>query len=364
MKKFFSRLHLWLALPFGLVIIVIALTGATLVFEKEIREAAHPDLQRVAKAHKTPLPLDQILIMTKASIPDSIRIEAVEISPDPEKPYRVKVSSPRGAYVVMDQYTGLPMGLDTPLPFFNTARSIHRWLGNAPASRGDMTAGKMIVGISTIMFVIIILAGIVIWWPRKRVWHAMTIHRGNSAYGLWRSIHTTLGVWSTIFVLTLALTGLTWSFGWYRTGFYALWGGGAETAKTAPAKPTIDLNKVLSNPSPKVWSYWDRAYRLIYAKHPGSTITVEQGLVTVVEPHALPGDVCYVHFSPFTGFIEHRSGTKGPEGSALVSAWVKSIHTGTLFGIWSKIIIFLTALAAAAMPVTGYVMWLKRRRRA
>ena len=36
MKKFFRKLHLWVSVPFGIVITITCFTGALLVFEKEI----------------------------------------------------------------------------------------------------------------------------------------------------------------------------------------------------------------------------------------------------------------------------------------------------------------------------------------
>lgn len=38
-KKFLLKLHLYLSLPLGVVIMLICLTGATLVFKNEIRNA-------------------------------------------------------------------------------------------------------------------------------------------------------------------------------------------------------------------------------------------------------------------------------------------------------------------------------------
>ena len=36
MKKFFAKIHLWLSIPFGIIIAIVCLTGAILVFEAEI----------------------------------------------------------------------------------------------------------------------------------------------------------------------------------------------------------------------------------------------------------------------------------------------------------------------------------------
>ncbi|WP_443702778.1 PepSY domain-containing protein, partial [Prevotella sp.] len=38
-RKFLLKLHLWLSLPLGIIIMLICLSGATLVFKNEIRNA-------------------------------------------------------------------------------------------------------------------------------------------------------------------------------------------------------------------------------------------------------------------------------------------------------------------------------------
>ena len=42
MKKFFAKIHLWLSIPFGIIIAIVCLTGAILVFEAEILEFCYP----------------------------------------------------------------------------------------------------------------------------------------------------------------------------------------------------------------------------------------------------------------------------------------------------------------------------------
>ena len=47
MKKIFRTLHLWLSVPFGLLVSLICFSGAMLVFENEITEWSRPDLYQV-----------------------------------------------------------------------------------------------------------------------------------------------------------------------------------------------------------------------------------------------------------------------------------------------------------------------------
>lgn len=54
MKKIFRTLHLWLSVPFGLLVSLICFSGAMLVFENEITEWSRPDLYRVKEIKAEP----------------------------------------------------------------------------------------------------------------------------------------------------------------------------------------------------------------------------------------------------------------------------------------------------------------------
>ncbi|WP_373397458.1 PepSY-associated TM helix domain-containing protein [Algoriphagus halophilus] len=42
---------------------------------------------------------------------------------------------------------------------------------------------------------------------------------------------------------------------------------------------------------------------------------------------------------------------------------VKSLHTGEIFGQFTKFIWFLACLIATSLPITGTLIWLNKRRR-
>lgn len=46
-----------------------------------------------------------------------------------------------------------------------------------------------------------------------------------------------------------------------------------------------------------------------------------------------------------------------------VSAMVKAIHTGEVFGLFSKIIYFIACLIATSLPVTGTIIWVNKFRK-
>lgn len=221
MKKLFRKIHLWLSVPFGIFITLICFSGAMLVFEKEITEWCRPDLYFVKEVKEKPLPLDSLMEKVAATLPDSVTVTGVTISPDVERAWQVSLSKPRRASMYIDQYTGEVKGRSERLPFYDTMFHLHRWL------MGDSNGiGKLLVGISTLMLVIILITGILMWLTNrhKPLKKSLTISFTKGWPRFWHDLHVAGGIYATIFLLALALTGLTWSFSWYRTGFYAMFG--------------------------------------------------------------------------------------------------------------------------------------------
>ena len=54
MNKVFRKIHLWLSVPVGLIITVICLTGAALVFERDITESLNPEIYKVTYTEGAP----------------------------------------------------------------------------------------------------------------------------------------------------------------------------------------------------------------------------------------------------------------------------------------------------------------------
>ena len=89
MKKIFEKIHLWLSVPFGLIITLICFSGAMLVFEDEVNELFRHELYYVETVGEVPLPIEQLLEKVTATLPDSVSVTSVSISSDSERAYQV-----------------------------------------------------------------------------------------------------------------------------------------------------------------------------------------------------------------------------------------------------------------------------------
>ena len=237
MKSFLKQLHIWLSIPLGVVISIVCFTGAILVFEREITAEVQSEYYYVDSVQGEPLPMEVLRANVEATLDGGKSIKDVEVEDDPERTYMFKIAKSnkenkrdKPETLFVNQYTGEVLGTPERLPFFRETFRLHRWLMDAPAEKGSMSIGKMVVGISTIAMVILLISGIVLWWPK-----GIKMLKNRTKVALtkgWRrfnyDLHVSAGMYATILLLIMALTGLVWSFEWYKDGFYALFGEGAR----------------------------------------------------------------------------------------------------------------------------------------
>ena len=389
MKKAFRKIHLWLSVPFGLIITVICLSGAALVFEDEVTELCRRDLYYVEKVSGDPLPVEYLIEKVSETLPDGVAVTGISISSDAERTCRVSLSKPRRASVYVDQYTGEVKGRYERAPFFLTMFKLHRWLLDGMKPDGGIFWGKMIVGVSTLMFVFVLISGIVIWWPRtkKALKNSLKITVGKGRRRFWYDLHVAGGMYALVLLLAMALTGLTWSFSWYRTGFYKVFGvemkqraghGALQTAhgtlQTAHGTPqTAHGGKSGRNSAEEgrgnrehtsPYACWQQVYEELKARNAGyKQITVSNGSASVsFERFGNQRAADRYAFNPQDGEITEVTLYKDTDASGKMRGWIYSVHVGSWGGIFTRILTFIAALLGGTLPLTGYYLWLRRIR--
>lgn len=377
MRKIFRNIHLWLSVPFGILITLICFSSAALVFEKEVMELCHRELYFVKKVEAAPLPMEQLMTKVAATLPDSVSVTGVNISSDPERAYQVTLSKPRRASMYVDQYTGEITGKYERAPFFNFMFRMHRWLLDSMKQDGGIFWGKMIVGTSTLMFVFVLISGVVVWWPRTRkaLKNSLKIVANKGWRRFWYDLHVAGGMYALVFLLAMALTGLTWSFQWYRTGFYKTFGvevqpsmGHGNAAANATAKggkrdgkPEGREGRGAHRYSP--YTNWQQVYEQLAEANPDyKQISVSDGSASVAVPRFgnQRGTDRY-KFNPRNGEITETTLYKDLDNSGKIRGWIYSVHVGSWGGMLTRILTFVAALIGASLPLTGYYLWIRKK---
>ncbi len=389
MIKFFRKIHLWLSVPFGLIVTLICFSGAMLIFEPEVTRMLNHDVYYVAEVKEQALPLDNLMETVKAGLPDSVSITGITVFDDASRTYQVNLSKPRRASMFVDQYSGNVTGRYERVGFFSTMFKLHRWLLDSANPHGEgVKVGKTLVGISTLIFVVALISGVVIWWPRarKNLKKSLSISFEKGWKGFWKGLHVAGGMYALIFVLAMSLTGLTYSFGWYRTAFYAVCGvehtprnfgqapqkGARKGGEDRQGRESADNRGERAGRGGRggegreghrrsEFSRWQQVYDRLKAENPDAPqITIGAGTATVTLGSTGNGRASdRYEFNRRSGEVTPSTLYADANEADKMRGWIYSIHTGSLGGIVTRLLWLFGALLGATLPLTGYYIWIK-----
>lgn len=384
MRKFFAKVHLWLSIPFGFIIAIVCLTGAILVFETEIQELCHPSRYFVKEVKGEPLSPAALIGSARQQLPDSIKINGIRVTSDPKRTYQLVLPGKKAAAFI-NPYTTEITGIDDGQGFFMQMMRLHRWLLDSYKRDGSFSLGKAVVGYSTLVLAFILISGLVIWYPRNKkvLKNRLKIKTKAGWYRFFYDLHVSGGFYATLLLLVLTLTGLTWSFGWYRDAFYAAFGvSTTQTQAHAPAPPAQkeasekekggrpersgNAPERKERQQKKVdYTLWANVLADLQNRYPAyNSITIQDGSATVSTANYgnTRGSDRY-SFDPATGNITEVQLYKDLPKSGKMRGWIYSVHAGTWGGMTTKILSCLASLLGAVFAITGYYFWIKKKLR-
>ena len=353
MRKLLFNLHLYAALIAGVFILILGLTGSILAFETEIDRLLHWTLSYVTPQVRV-LSLVELGAGVSQLFPGE-RIVGYAVSTSPGLSYQIELER-HWAYV--NQYTGEVLGTGSgPDRVTTFLRDVHQFhLRLLIRNRAD--PGKKIMSWAGVVILFLLLSGLYLWWPLKRV----TIQWTGSSRRTWFDLHNAVGIFSLMFLLILAVTGVMIGFEHQTTPLlYHL--TGSQPAR----RPDIELS-----PPPGATPITpDRALEIARAALPGAA-PFEINAPDRKEPYEIrlrfpedrtPGGRSTVVIDPFTGKVLFSQGSRtAPAGARLVIA-NRAIHTGDIFGIPSKVLMSLASMMLVVQVVSGALMWWKRKGR-
>jgi uncharacterized iron-regulated membrane protein len=406
MKVFFRNIHLYLSLACGLVIAIVCFTGATLVFEKEFQMLLYPERYHVAAGTER-VSIGQMVAAVGRREPGA-RVAAVKVYGDPartvEVSYRKEEEQPGegrgekgsrdpnagnpggrkgpeavtgkpdgqpggkggpqggkegskggGSQAFVNPYTGQVVGLQSQRsPFFFTMFSLHRWL-----LAGD--TGKLIVGVSTSVFLFILLTGIILWWPhnKKILRQRLRLKLDGGWKRINHDLHIVLGFYAAIFLFVFAFTGLAWSFQWFNDGIY--WVTGTENVRPEPPTSTPREGTV-----PVTFDEVFAAARLEVPEAQFYALQAPKDAEGAYSVTVMPRDAAHeratdgLFFDQYTGRLLTKTRFAEKNLGQRVRATFYPVHVGSIAGLPGRIVAFLACVAGVTFPVTGVILWLNR----
>jgi uncharacterized iron-regulated membrane protein len=378
-KAALLQVHSIIGLVVALIVSVIALTGVTMSFEDEIQASLNAGMTHVEPRSAPMLTPDEVIARLQADH-GGAKVAAITLSSDPSTAVRIRFGrgedGTRPSSVFVDPYDAHVLGTPRGEDFFATVRRLHRWLLISGDANGY---GRQITGITAISLIVMLITGLVLRWPYRATSAKMWLkpNLGLRGRGLHRSLHSVIGTWVLPIYLVMTLTGLWYSFDWYKTG--AVWllsrpqAAAKEMQPKAPRAAKAAKSDVKSDTRPeskplmldRLWSTFQQAeggrHKIVLLNLPAGAGTIVR-VRSWAQEDSPEGPRDEFRINAATGEIVSSEIYADMTTGERMLMRILDIHRGSMFG-WPGKLMFM--LAAASMPlfaVTGLLLYLSRRR--
>ena len=362
LKKTLFQLHWFFGITAGLVLALMGITGAAVSFQDELLRALNPSVLSVEKREAGVLPPAELVRKLEASEGKTVSMLWVET--DSGSAARVFFTPPpgerRGQMRYFDPYTGDYMGDAVGQDVFGFILQLHRFL-----AMGD--TGRQITGACTLILLFFCLSGLYLRWPRQvaswRAWLTLDWRKKGRSFN-W-DLHSVFGTWCLLFYLLAALTGLSWSYEWYNRGLNKLLSDAPQNERMRKRGPPPQGPAPVANYD-AIWSsiYSSAgpglsAYNIRMPAVAGQPATVFYLLKDSPHDRALN----QINLDPATGAVKShdRYASKSLKAQLLTSIY--ALHTGSYFGLVGRIILTVSSLLMPLFFITGWLLYLDRRRK-
>ena len=383
-KKWTGKLHLWFGLSIGLIIFIVSITGTLFVFKDEVENFTRKDViyhneQNIAQ--KQILPIRVLEKAVDAQLKEKYKIHWVNVPIDKKMSYQFywyehnteawnyfeEFPIYKVAYV--NPYTGKVLRTyDEKNGFFSIVKSIH-W---SFLLKQDW--GKYVVGIPVIIFIIMLISGIILWWPKNKSARKQRLSFKWKNIKNWKrknyDLHNILGFYSSIFALIFSITGLFYAFFIVQAMIYFVFSGGntvypdfSHITTKAPIEQRNEttLDKVIHTVQAKYPNSFGFAIDLGHPhmddhEHPNFSVFVKHLSYSYHKNSSLI-------FDENSGELLHTYNHEDKNFGEKTVAANYDIHVGSILGLPTKIIAFIVSLICASLPVTGFLIWWGRRKK-
>ncbi|MDX3959240.1 PepSY-associated TM helix domain-containing protein [Aliarcobacter skirrowii] len=398
-KSFWFQIHWFLGIVFGLTLILIGISGAVWSYQKEIMRLINPNTYTVQVPQKQEILTVQDILEKYQEQNKDRKINSISFSSDKSSSVSINLTSldpnnRRGETIYLNPYTAEVLPELVGSDFFNFFFTLHRWL----TFSGDVQyIGKNIVAISTIACIILTIGGLIVYWPRVRRSFAksMTFSFKHKNRAFLSTIHSAIGLWVLIPFLLMCLTGLYWSYDWYRSAMFTVMG--VEQPKRqqqqtqAPQQQTSQVQGEQRQQrdgqqgqrvqkQPQVISY-ETAQKVVDIFNQNVARDYKNASLRLTSTKEGTYTISYL-YADATHFRETNSMEIDPNKALLVKEAKYSdkklnekimssmlpVHSGEFFGWIGQLIFFISSALMSLFVITGYMLyydrWKKKRDKA
>lgn len=353
-RKRVLQLHRAIGLSIGLFVVMVAVTGAGMLFREPLEPVIYHGLLKVEACNKR-LPLDTLIANAGASNPLAGRPKQLRIYGSADASTRVLFTDNRWYYV--NPCTGDVLGSEDRYGgLFGTMAKLH--------SFQFLKNGSVVAGTLALTFAIVLIGGgLAVWIPemlRKRR-RAVAPKARLTGRARWLDLHKTLGAYVSVILLASALTGALQSFQFVRDALYTL------TASKPPAPVAGFVARADAQRLP-IETLWQRAQTLVphptyarihYPGKPGGAFNID--LVARDAPHI--NAFSYVSLDAGTGKVLRFTSYGDNSVGHRIYLTALALHYGWLSGGFVQVLQLIGVLSVPVLAYLGIGSYLRGKRK-
>jgi uncharacterized iron-regulated membrane protein len=361
-RIFLRHLHLWLGLGLGGLFALLGATGSALVFYIEIDKALHPAIQQ---ATSTPAPdwsspvWDRALATARTRWPDPHGKWSFEATGEPGAiPARYYPPDQHGHHAAREMLWFSADGAQV-LRAEPWGGYLMSWLYELHMQLLAGETGNQIVGWSGFAMLVLLVSGIVVWWPRGSWRKALAFKRNAVPIRRLRDLHKLAGVWSMGLIFVLVGTGALLALPTVKTQLLAA----TITAPDAIPDPQSRASHGQQIPISAALAAAHRFVpegRLAFIDVPGAGTKPFRVRVQ------LPGDPhrrfpsSFVFVDQYSGAVLAVHDVRHGNAATTTAKWIRVLHDGSVLGLSTRILAVILGLVPLGLFVTGFLHWRRR----
>ncbi len=352
-KKDLISIHAFAGLFAGIFILALSLSGAILVFQNDIDNLQKPFFLPLKTGDKI-LSVDSIYKLVQQKYPHAV-ISNCNLAENKQQAFSFSVydssykNGTKALQVFLHPQTGTVLKTRGGSEDFKN--NFMGWLSKFHNSFHAGKTGEWLLGFFAIVFLISILSGLILY--RKNI---IAVFLFKKTVCTRNNLHQIIGTWALVFNLMIGITGFWMQRYVFKKEFY---------------QNNDWVNTI--KPSPELFFNLDSAYTNLQKLHPdftGHVIYFAQNAKGKTAVYGSNSTNAYIHSKKFADviFLDSNGNISKTRFINEIAAADRydiinsQLHMGKYGGMPIKIIYSLFGLSSAILSLTGFLMWVKRRK--
>lgn len=357
LKLILRRVHLILAFASGLFLINLSITGALLIYAKEIQTIINPQYWLLGDTHNNKKQHLLTLSELTAKIEQQTEQKIQFIQPEENRQIAWQVRLQNKNYLSINPYTGdILLAYEFSDTFYGFTMSWHRWLlYKNDANERPM---QLWVSIASLIFIFELIIGFIIWAKPKQRLKRLKIRWKAKNKIRFTQLHGTIGVIFCIPLILISFSGI--AFYWpdatkqiiESLSFSKIQQHNYQH-QLSPSQKKFELDKAYN--AAKLVLAGGKVYRIYLPDNAGTPLALRIKMPN--ESHANS----WSWANPYTG--ELLSSFNASETSVATEVWnfKYKFHIGDFIGWPVKVLWLLISLMPCFFILSGIYLLIKRK---